>query len=182
MTPVLQLEMRAFRNARYHEDREAHFQAMSRWSNFLVVVTGSSAFAGGWAAAHEVAATSGAIAAIIGAAQLAFDFGGKAGVHHHLRRQYLEIMARCKVVDAADVAALNDKMMSIYGGEPEVYHAVNALAYNAAQEAFERPKGTGLVVAWWQALLRHWFRFKPSDFKDECPPSRQDHNQWPATA
>ena len=43
ITPRLDLEMRAYADVRYHEDRQAFFEAASRWTNFLVVVLGSAA-------------------------------------------------------------------------------------------------------------------------------------------
>jgi len=44
-------------------------------------------------------------------------------------------------------------------------HAVNALAYNAAMQAFGRPEKYTFPVAFWQRAVRHWWPFTADDFK-----------------
>ena len=101
----------------------------------------------------------------LGGLQLVYDFAGNAAKHHELRGKFLQIMAKAEAPDA-DVGDLSRSMVAIYSDEPEIYHAVNFMAYNAAQAAFDRPDKEPVKVGWIRALLRHWMTFSPSDFKD----------------
>lgn len=161
------LAMRAYRNARYHEDRQAWYDALSKWSNFLTILFGSGAFAAAIGSSGGWAAVGGAATAIIGAAQLVFDFGVKARMHGELRRGFALIAAEAAEPNA-EASKLNVAMVRLYADEPETYHAVNALAYNAAQKAFGRPDSTLIKVSRKAARLRHWRRFEPSDFPDQA--------------
>lgn len=175
LTPRQTLEMRAYRNARYHDDRLAHFERLNRWSNFILVVLGSGAFAGVvqavtnssssfsyWGARAAILGTF--LSAVLGACQLAFDWSAKARAHSELKRAFAKIMAKAANPDC-DVDKVTIEMHELYGDEFEIYHAVNALAYNAAQRAFGRPAGAELVVSRWQAFMRNVFHFQGVDFK-----------------
>lgn len=166
MTPKLALEMRLYRNSKYHEDRQAHYAWMSRFANFLVIVAGSSGIAAALSSSGAaLTALVAGLTAVIGAAQLVFDFGGKAHIHQDLRKSMLNLMAKASKPDA-DLNEIQFEMIKFYGDEPEIYHAVNVLAYNAAQEAFGRPNSTLIPVSFWQRCLRHVRRFDPSNFPD----------------
>lgn len=166
MTPDLAVAMRAYRNARYHEDREGFFNALNRWSNFVGILLGTAAFAGGAAFVPALAMVGGALAAMVSAGRLVFDFSGKARVHGDLRKSFLELLAEAQR-PAADSRELERRMVELYRSEPEVFNAVNAMAYNAAQIAFERPRSTLIAVRPTRAWLRHIFRYEPSDFPDQ---------------
>lgn len=170
VSPIQALAMRAYRNARYHEDRQAWYDALSKWSNFLTILFGSGAFAAAIGSSEFWAAVGGAMTAIIGAAQLVFDFGVKARMHGELRRGFALIAAEA-AEPHADVAKLNVAMVRLYADEPDTYHAVNALAYNAAQKAFGRPDSTLIKVSPKATRFRHWRRFEPSDFPDQAHPA-----------
>lgn len=166
MTPDLAVAMRAYRNARYHEDREGFFNALNRWSNFVGILLGTAAFAGGAALVPALAMAGGALAAIVSAGRLVFDFSGKARIHGDLRKSFLALLAEAQRSEA-DTRDLERRMVELYRSEPEVFNAVNAMAYNAAQIAFERPRSTLIAVRPMRAWLRHVFRYEPSDFPDQ---------------
>jgi hypothetical protein len=44
-------------------------------------------------------------------------------------------------------------------------HAVNALAYNSAMAAFERPAKLQLKISWQQRLFRNFWPFPATSFK-----------------
>lgn len=163
MTPELALKLRAFRNARYHEDREGFYSALGRWTNFIGIILGSAAFAGGAAQLPVLAMIGGSLAAIISASRLVFDFSGKAKSHLDLRKQFLDILAAAQM-KGVNVEQLEESMIKLYKNESEVYNAVNALAYNDSQSAFGRTHNL-IEVGPYQAFFRHVYRFKPSDFK-----------------
>lgn len=168
MTPELALEIRLLRNLRYHEDRQGHFDAWNRWANFAVLVLGSGAAVSALSTHPHFAAYGGAFAAAAGAAQLVFDFGGKARTHLELRRSFARLYAK-SVQAGADVEALHAEMTGLYADEPELFHAVNAMAYNAAELSYGRSRDDLLKVAPWRAALRHYLRFDPADFPDVKP-------------
>jgi len=168
MTPELALEMRLLRNLRYHEDRQGHFDAWNRRVNFAVLALGSAAAATALSTHPHLAVYGGAFAAAAGAAQLVFDFGGKARTHLELRRSFARLYAK-SVRAGADVQALHAEMTSLYADEPELFHAVNAMAYNAAELSYGRSRDDLLKVAPWRAALRHYLRFDPADFPDARP-------------
>ncbi len=165
LTPQLELRIEAYRNVRYHEDRQGFFEAAARWTNFFIVVAGSGAAATSLADHPHVAAGAAALSAVIGAVQLVFDLAGKARTHLELRKAFVRILAEASAPDA-DPAALEVAMIRLYADEPEVFYAVSALAYNAAQTRYSRPRSTLLDVSRWQRRFRHLLRFEPSDFKD----------------
>lgn len=165
MTHDKSLQMRLYRNVKYHEDRYAHYERLNRWSNFFVVVFGSVGIGSGLASWALVAAAVAAATTVLGAMQLVFDIGNKARTHQELRKSMVRLMARAEQQDA-DAERINVEMIELYADEPEIYHAVNMLAYNAAQRAFGRPDDTLIRVTPWQSAMRHILRFDPADFGD----------------
>lgn len=160
LTPAETLLARALAKARYHEDREAFLGAATRWLNFLVLVFGTGAFAGLIAAGdHPAAKWAAAGTALIGSIQLVFDFPGLARTHIALRRLATEICADAVMPDA-DIAALNYRLIRLSAEEPPTFHAVEALAYNHAQNALGRSAKTLLQVRWWDQLWKNFWRFK----------------------
>ncbi|MBX3543754.1 hypothetical protein [Chelatococcus sp.] len=163
LTERQKLAMRATRNARYHEDREGHFDRLNRLSNFLVLALGSSSVVAGLSAMPWLATMSGGLTATLGAAQLVFDFSGQASLHRDLRKGFLSVCTRSRD-EAQPIASLNAEMEGLYCNEPPTFHAVNIMAWNTAQLAFGRPRDTLAHVPWWRARLRHFCRFDPAAF------------------
>jgi hypothetical protein len=78
----------ALRNAIYHSSRRRFFELLNRSLSFLVVISGTAAVANLHSLEPRWLA---AMAAIIGALQLVFDFGGRARIHEVLQRRYFEL-------------------------------------------------------------------------------------------
>ncbi|NNU62455.1 hypothetical protein [Ochrobactrum soli] len=148
------------RNALYHTAMRRHFEKWNRWFNFLVVLLGAAAIAdalGRWGIPPYVVGT--AIAGI-GAAQLAFNFGGNASLHQQLQRDYYNLLAD---MDGSlnysdeDVAKWYSSMIRITGDEPPTMRTVDAKAYNDAIDATERQRDERLYIPFLHWLFEFWF-------------------------
>lgn len=162
------LKMRAYRNLRYHSDRQSYYERLTRRTNFVLVLLGSASFAAVFASQPMWTALGAALVTIVASAQLVFDFSRRAKDEDVLKLECARILSESED-PAADIPKIEAAMASLYGRELETYHAVNALAYNATQLAFGRPASTLLVVQPWQKYLRHWWVFSEDDFPDRQP-------------
>lgn len=157
------LRHNVLRNALYHQARRRWFEAWSRWLNFVVVLLGTAA-AGALAASFPGGVAGlGVATALVGAAQLAFDFSGKARDHQVLQRDYYDLLARIEAVTDAGpeaLAAWRGDMIRLAAGEPPTLRAVDAKAFNDALGALEfYPEGERLIVPWWHRPFAHLLTF-----------------------
>jgi len=159
LDPRISFRIDCLRNARYHEDREWFFAIIHKLTMFVVVLGGTAAFA--FVNQYRWAVALISIAAIV---DLVFDVSGKARLHAGLRRRYNYVLAQ-SYNPSRDLASLEEQAVSIYGEEPPCMHAVNALAYNAAMRAFDRPEKKLLQITNMQRLLRHLWAYTAEDFK-----------------
>jgi hypothetical protein len=148
----------ALRNALYHTSRRMTFERWNRWFNFVTILLGAagvSNFLDSWSLATPQAI--GFAVATVGAAQLVFDFGGKARDHQALQRDYYHLLASVEETiapDAAQIAQWNAQMTKIAGDEPPMLRALDAKAYNDALSAMETfPEDELLVIPWHHRLL-----------------------------
>ena len=79
-----------------------------------------------------------ALMTIAGVVDLVFDVSGKARLHAALRRRVYDVLAQTED-PTRGLPGLKEQAVRIYADEPPCMHAVNALAYNAAMQAFDRP-------------------------------------------
>ena len=152
-------------NLRYHEDRQCHYERLQRWANFASVALGSAGLASLLAGSSRWTGGAALATTLVGAAQLVFDFSTHARLEADLKKESAKLLSAVDRNDFDPRAAEAD-LSTMYGTELETYHAVNALAYNAAQLAFGRPTSTLLKVTGWQKWLRHFRTYEPSDFPD----------------
>lgn len=146
------------RNARYHEDRESFFSFAHKGAMFVVVASGTAAFA-----SVKAQPTLAAVITLAALIDLVFDVSGKARLHASIRRRIYDVLAQAED-EQRSLARLKEQAVRIYADEPPCMHAVNAIAYNAAMAAFERPKGHQLQVNWWQRLTRHFWPWSGTKF------------------
>ena len=167
LTEGAALRMSCAYGIHYHDDRERFFGRMHRCFMFAVIVMGAGAAADvtaalGWFDAKWL----GAAAALIGAADIAFDVSGRARLHAGLKRDAVAILERiesgCGMADARAAIARS------HADEPPIMHGVAAWAYHAAQRGAGRPDATCLDVRPWQRALRHWLAFTPESFPDKA--------------
>ncbi len=151
----------ALRSAVYHVARRQRFEALERWSQFTIVALGASA-------AVELSTTFigipnagvlfGGLTAIVGAAQLAFDFSGRARKHEELQRKYFALLARVeeeKTPNEAFMARIEVAMAQIGAEEPPVDMYTSARAYNLAVNAKGYERGQMLRIPFWMHIT-HW--------------------------
>jgi hypothetical protein len=146
----------------YHEDREQFYARRSKWILFLVTVLGAGAFSKASLSVGLQPEWSGLLVAILGAANLSFDWPEKARLHSKLKQDTASMLADLSL-PTCDVAAVRARIDRSSGEEPPTMHAVNALAYiNACQS---RGKiNTQMKIDRCQRFTRHWFAYSPSDF------------------
>jgi hypothetical protein len=152
-------QITVLRNSHYHEDRERFFARLHKMTMFVVVLGGAATFAPlerYWIAALAVT--------LAGLTDLVFDVSGKARLHASLRRRIYEILAESQD-DDVDLIKLRKRAIDVYADEPPCMHAVNALAYNSAMAAFERPAKLQLKISWQQRLFRNFWPFPATSFK-----------------
>ncbi|WP_151343387.1 hypothetical protein [Rhizobium leguminosarum] len=134
------IHFNVLRNALYHTARRMTLDRWNRWCSFLVIVLGAAAMADalkiygvdiqrGWV---------GAAVAVVGAAQLVFDFGGRARDHQTLQREYYHLLSNIEAEAQPSeerVAGWYSQMIRIAGDEPPMMRALDAKAYNDAIDA-----------------------------------------------
>ena len=129
-SPVEQLRFDLLRSALYHDQRQ---QALARWHKalmFLSILLGSSAIAAFGSQYPHVGQAAGLVVAIIGAAQLVFDFGGAARDHADLRRRFYALLSEAG--PDCDVKVVTAQMTLAFADEPPIVPRVNRKAHNAA--------------------------------------------------
>ncbi|KAB2758001.1 hypothetical protein F9K81_11670 [Brucella anthropi] len=153
----------ALRNALYHTARRLRFERLNRMLNFGVVMLGAAAIGDVFNYLNWPSNSLGIAVAMIGAAQLTFDFAGAARTHQQLQRDYYNLLAEIEAkIDPtdADDALWFSAMIRITGDEPPVMRAVDARAYNDAIGAMEWDEGERLVIPWWHRLFKNWCSFE----------------------
>jgi hypothetical protein len=158
------IRFNAMRNAIYHSSRRRFFELLSRSLSFLVVVSGTVAVANLQMISPRLMA---AIAAIIGALQLVFDFGGRARLHEKLQSQYFQLISTIDgTINPAevDLAKWESALSLIYADEPPPMRALDAVAYNKACDSLGFGTQARLKIKWWQSLLRQVYSFPNARF------------------
>jgi hypothetical protein len=164
MTADLNPKFDALRNAVYHSSRRRFFELLTRSLSFLVVVSGTAAVANLSVLDPRAAA---AVAAVIGALQLVFDFNGRARTHEMLQRKYYELLAEIDGVlnpNDEQIVKWQAALFRIYADEPPPMKALDAIAYNAACRSMgyqQRKRVNGL-----QWALSQFYPFPNTDFSN----------------
>jgi hypothetical protein len=147
------------KSALYHDDRERYYERWHKFTMLVAVLSSTSAFA----FVNEYRWFVAAIA-VAGVVDLVFDVSGKARLHAGLRRRFYDIYALAE--DASrSLPRLREQAARLYAEEPPCRHAVNALAYNGAMQAYDRPIDAQFPITRWQRFVRHWWPFTSEDFK-----------------
>lgn len=163
------IRFNVLRNALYHTARRRHFEQLSRWLNFAVVVLGTATAASFASIAAAGGAVLGGASAVIGALQLTFDHAGRAREHQILQREYYRLLARIEALaepTAENIAEWRSEMLLITADEPPTMRAIDAKAYNDAIGATEiYPNSERLHIPAKVSFLGRWFSFDGYDFK-----------------
>ncbi|WP_143019367.1 hypothetical protein [Mesorhizobium qingshengii] len=162
MASVELVRFNALRNAMYHTGRRMTFERWNRIFNFAVVVLGTAASGGlitylGFNPIWPAAAV-----AVVGAAQLVFDFGRSARDHQALQKEYYNLLADVEAEVApteVQIASWNSRMIRINGDEPPTLRALDAKAFNDALDSLEFDRGDRLKVPFLHWLFGGVFAF-----------------------
>lgn len=161
------IRFNALRNALYHTGRRRTFERRNRWFNFAVIIVGAAGVADLFGRVGIDNVMYGVLVAAIGAAQLAFDFGGSARDHQALQRDYFNLLADIEeTVDPTEqqLAAWNGRLTRIAGDEPPVMRAIDAKAYNDAVDAMELDRGQLLHLPIWHRVMGRFFSYDGHTF------------------
>lgn len=165
------LHFNVLRNALYHTGRRMTFDRWNRWCNFAVILLGAAAMSDLMRtlelAQHQI--WIGGAVAFVGAAQLVFDFAGRARDHQSLQRDYYALLSEieeCTEPTIEQLAGWRGKMVRIAGDEPPTLRALDAKAYNDAIGATEYyPLTERLYIPWYQRLLGAFWAFEGYDYR-----------------
>jgi hypothetical protein len=166
-----QVRFNVLRNALYHTSRRLTFDRWNRWFNFLVILLGAQAVSNFMLifGVDVSAGAVGALVAAVGAAQLVFDFGGKARDHQALQRDYYHLLAEIEENAAPtndDVSKWWAQISRITGEEPPVLRALDAKAYNDAIGATEiYDQQERLYIPAWHRIWGQFWAFEGYDYK-----------------
>lgn len=162
------------RNALYHTGRRMTLDRWSRWGNFAVIVLGASAFANVtvplFGEGHAI--WLGGVTAVVGAAQLVFDFAGRAREHQSLQRDYYHLLAEieeCATPTEEQVCKWRGSMVRIAGSEPPTLRALDCKAYNDAIGATDLfPQWERIFIPVWHRIWGQIWAFEGYDYKKLC--------------
>lgn len=150
------------RNANYHEARLRVLDRRNRLMTFVTLVLGTAvagdvgrAFLGGPATNLWL----GALVAVVGAAQLVFDFGGTARTHQMLLRDFTRLLAammREEHPTQEEISNWTAQMIEIGADAPPMLRALDAVAHTEASATLGADRGDYLFVPIWEDLTKHW--------------------------
>lgn len=162
LTPKQELEMRVYAFALYCEDRQAFALTAQRLSSLLGIVSGTALVAVARSDNPLFSLVFGFATVLLSGIVLVFDMPGVARVHGELRKRLVDLGQRVEGGD--DLAASEAEFHKTYADCPLIFHAADALAYNAMQES--RGRKSRLPVTLWQRMLRNVWRFNSNTFCD----------------
>lgn len=152
-------------NARYRASREAFLDSVHRWFMFGVVLTGAGSISALFAEYVNVQLVFGAIAALLGAADLAFDLSNRARTHALMKRRYFELLADMR--DGQKSPSEADACTHRYSADEEpAFHALLMDSWNAAQEMIYGEQARLVKIPrshrWLQNVRRYKGRLYPA--------------------
>ena len=134
----------------YHDARQFFFEAAHRWAMFATIVLGASAVA---PFGHEKPLAL--LAAMVAAADIAFDFTGRAQRHADLRRRYYELVADVanRGTEAAD---FKSRYMILSADEPPLYRWAQQIAWR--NTCINQEKVVPAPLPLWKRSVAHVWR------------------------
>lgn len=167
------LRLQALRNVIYHNARRYWLEALYRWTNFLVVLSGTATAASMGPILklpqETVTLALGALTAILGASSLVFDFAVRAKNHEIIAKQYFALLGEIDgtvAVSAEDVAKWKKAFAEIAANEPPTMRALDAVAQNEASQAIFGDDVRLLEVTWYQRAFKNVWAFGGAVFNE----------------
>ncbi|RWO89566.1 MAG: hypothetical protein EOQ96_05240 [Mesorhizobium sp.] len=151
-------------NARYHGAREAFLDAIHRWFMFGVVICGAGAVSALFAEVPYVNLVLGTVAAILGAADLAFDLSNRARTHSLMKRRYFELLSDLR--DGQKTLAQVEACTHRYSADEEpAYYALLMGSWNAAQQMVYGKEAELLRIPWTHRWLQNFWRYEGTEYQ-----------------
>jgi hypothetical protein len=171
-TSINDLKFKALNNALYHTARRQRLETWSRVTSFFVIVAGTATVVD-LVKDTGYAPWIGLAIAAIGAAQLVFDFAGRAKNHELLQKRYYDLLGRMHETLAPtdeQCASMMAEILRISGEEPPTYRALDAVTYNEALDSIygDERSAYRLRIEWWQSLTRHVIPYNGTAFRTEA--------------
>ncbi len=135
----------------YHDARQAFFEGAHRWAMFLTIMLGTTAITK-FGSERSLAL----FAALVAAADIAFDFMGRAQRHADLRRRYYEVLAEMAKSEDGNDVRFQALYMVISADEPPLYLWASKIARRNTCINMEREIPDPLPL--WQRALAHVWR------------------------
>ena len=163
-----ELLLEALQNAEYHAAREGLLMSVNRVFTFVSVITGTTAFAAISARAGDGWHTWIALGPVVASGlSLVLNLTARSHQHAVLRGRYQAIWARLESCSADELGKCRDEMRALYPSEPPPYHAMLALAHNAAIDRLypeDKARKYRLVVPWRDRLAGRFLRLGGSAY------------------
>jgi hypothetical protein len=151
-------------NARYHGAREAFLDTIHRWFMFGVIICGAGAVSALFSEIPFVNTVLGTVAAILGAADLAFDLSNRARTHALMKRRYFELLSDLR--DGQKTIAQVEACTHRYSADEEpAYYALLMGSWNAAQQMVYGNEAELLQIPWWHRMLQNFWRYEGREYQ-----------------
>jgi hypothetical protein len=148
------------KSMRYHSRRRAALERWDNWTNWIVAVTGASAFAaivGSGDHASTFAKVLTFAVAAISLADVIFSFGARSRLHQDLYRRFAELAVEVSLVETAtshDISRLRAKRLTIEADEPHVIDALERWCWNEEAEARGQMDARQPLTGWQRLVAR----------------------------
>jgi hypothetical protein len=151
-------------NARYHSAREAFLDGVHRWFMFGIIIAGAGSVSGLFEElVPNFNVICGVVAAILGAADLAFDLSNRARTHALMKRRYFELLSDFR--DGQKTLSQVEACTHRYSADEEpAYHALLMGSWNAAQKMVYGDKAELLDIPNSHRWFQNWWRYEGYDY------------------
>lgn len=147
------IDFGAKKSMRYHSRRRAALERCDSWANWIVAVTGASAFAAIVGEANTFAKILTFGVAAISLADVIFSFGARARLHQDLYRRFSDLAVEVSLIETPtphDIARLRAKRLTMEADEPHVIDALERCCWNEEAEARGATPDQLQALSFWQ--------------------------------
>ncbi|WP_434722784.1 hypothetical protein [Mesorhizobium sp. RIZ17] len=160
-----EITLNCLMNARYHSAREAFLDAIHRWFMFGVIISGAGAVSALFAGVPYVNLVLGTLAAVIGAADLAFDLSNRARTHSLMKRRYFELLSDLR--DGQKTVAQAEACAHRFSADEEpAYQALLMGSWNAAQQMVYGNEAELLSIPRAHRWLQNFWRYEGTEYQN----------------
>lgn len=149
------------RSIRYHSRRQAFFEGVNRWTDFLLLALGSGTVALAVQDRPSWILGLGLGVALVSSLKLVFAFGVKATQHAQFVRDFTLLEKRlCTDASGETVKAVTQERLDLEALEPPVMQVLDVLCHNDLLRAMGyADEKEQVAVTWWQRQTAQFFNF-----------------------